>query len=550
MKNRKKEVFLHRKCNYRSFDMRTITADINGIIREMGLGENDILIPLFETVVNSIQAIEELQNNSKGEISIYIERNKQELKLFDEFNNFPITSIKVVDNGIGFTNDNIESYYKVYSPKKISLGGKGIGRFASLSFFKNIEIESIVEGKETNLKVQLHLNREKGLVDDEPVNTKNTRKTTVSLLNLDARYAKISSQYNQESIADSLLEHCLLYFLNDNAPTINLFEDGVSINLKNQFSPQDFIHTKKEEKFKNKDFSFYFVNSKKSQHSYTYCANNRKVKSKKVKTIFPLFSSPISIENDSYFFDIYIVSEYLDSIVNSSRTDFCFPKQNNEDEGNRFDFESTSELITEKEIESLIISVIQETFINDIDDRREQVKSDVSKYISSDSGIGYRHLKLDDSFFNSIPDNISEKKLDDLLHEEEYKRSKENRIKRDKLFDRDYSNKSDYQELLSDYVESSTDEGISKLAEYVAHRKTIIDLLEKYLEWSEKEENYEQEQTLHNLIYTMGGNHDTIAYDKHNLWLLDDRLAFHRYCIIRSIATQYFSPNSLLTTRN
>lgn len=111
-----------------------------------------------------------------------------------EFNNFPITSIKVVDNGIGFTNDNIESYYKVYSPKKISLGGKGIGRFASLSFFKNIEIESIVEGKETNLKVQLHLNREKGLVDDEPVNTKNTRKTTVSLLNLDARYAKISSQ--------------------------------------------------------------------------------------------------------------------------------------------------------------------------------------------------------------------------------------------------------------------------------------------------------------------------------------------------------------------
>ena len=27
----------------------------------------------------------------------------------------------------------------------------------------------------------------------------------------------------------------------------------------------------------------------------------------------------------------------------------------------------------------------------------------------------------------------------------------------------------------------------------------------------------------------MGGNQDTIAYDKHNLWLLDDRLTFHRY---------------------
>ena len=50
----------------------------------------------------------------------------------------------------------------------------------------------------------------------------------------------------------------------------------------------------------------------------------------------------------------------------------------------------------------------------------------------------------------------------------------------------DYSNKSDYQELLSDYVESSTDEGISKLAEYVAHRKTIIDLLEKIFRYQRK----------------------------------------------------------------
>lgn len=200
-----------------------------------------------------------------------------------------------------------------------------------------------------------------------------------------------------------------------------------------------------------------------------------------------------------------------------------------DEEDEQLDLKFSSDLISEKEIESLIISVIQETFVKDIEKRRTQVKEDVNSYINSDFGIGYRHLRLDDSFFNSIPDNISEKKLDDLLHEEEFKKSKENRAKRDKLFNRDYCNKPEYQELLSDYVNSSTDEGTSKLAEYVAHRKTIIDLLDKYLEWSEKEDNYEQEQMLHNLIYTMGGNQDTIAYDKHNLWLLDDRLTFHRY---------------------
>lgn len=257
-----KEINLQHNFNSNSFDMRTITADINGIIREMGLGENDILIPLFETVVNSVQAIEELKKDH-GEITIFIERNKEELTLFEEFNNYPISSIKVIDNGIGFTNENIESYYKVYSPKKIALGGKGIGRFASLSFLKKIDIESIVEGENSNYKVKLHLDRNSGLIEDTPVKTQNKRKTTVILSNLDNHFTKVSSQYNQESIADNLLEHCLLYFLNDNAPTINLFEDNICINLKNQFSPQDFIHTKEVRSLKNKEFTFYFVKNKK-----------------------------------------------------------------------------------------------------------------------------------------------------------------------------------------------------------------------------------------------------------------------------------------------
>ena len=78
-------------------------------------------------------------------------------------------------------------------------------------------------------------------------------------------------------------------------------------------------------------------------------------------------------------------------------------------------------------------------------------------------------------------------------------------------------------------LEISAGEGESKLGQYVAHRKVIIDLLQKYLEWNEENDNYEQEEVLHNLIYTMGGDHTTINYDFHNLWLLDDRLTFHKY---------------------
>ena len=67
------------------------------------------------------------------------------------------------------------------------------------------------------------------------------------------------------------------------------------------------------------------------------------------------------------------------------------------------------------------------------------------------------------------------------------------------------------------------------MGQYVAHRKTIIELLDKYLDWCEENNNYAEEATLHNLIFAMGGSHENTPYDSHNLWLLDDRLAFHRY---------------------
>lgn len=48
--------------------MRVLTADINGIIRELSLNENDILIPLFECVVNAIQAIDECKKLTRSKL--------------------------------------------------------------------------------------------------------------------------------------------------------------------------------------------------------------------------------------------------------------------------------------------------------------------------------------------------------------------------------------------------------------------------------------------------------------------------------------------------
>lgn len=507
--------------------MSNISADIKGIIRELGLGPSHFLTPLYEMVVNSIQAIEERENTStRGHIEVEIIRDKTQGALFPNQAQYPIKSIVISDNGIGFTKENYKSYSIAYSAKKQKLGGKGIGRFAALSIFSHISIESTIKSENGNIKKNFSLDIEDGLSAPLETKTKRNNKTVVRLDSINDEFIKVSTKYTHESIADSILSHCVLFFINHTAPKIEIIEDGVSINLDTRFNPKNYVQESFETLIGSKEFSLYFVPTEKKQHYLTYCANSRKVKSKKITSILPIFSSPIiSEEGEEVFYDIYLVSSYLDELVNSSRTDIKFPKEDTEERLENL----VDNLPTEKDVESMVADSIRYVFEHEISERRSYLKSNVQTYVDSDEGIGYRYLHLDDDFFDTLPDDITEKKLSDILHEEDFRHSVKRREALSKLVERDYSESDDYKELIEEYMKLSSTEGLSKLGQYIAHRKVVIDLLEKYLEWNDENNSYEREDVLHNLIYTMGGNHSTIDYDFHNLWLLDDRLTFHKY---------------------
>jgi hypothetical protein len=55
-----------------------------------------------------------------------------------------------------------------------------------------------------------------------------------------------------------------------------------------------------------------------------------------------------------------------------------------------------------------------------------------------------------------------------------------------------------------------------------------LNVFNRFLEWQE-DENFKREEDLHNIIFPMGGDNDTVPFNKHNLWLLDERLTFHTY---------------------
>jgi hypothetical protein len=297
--------------------MVNINTDIEGIIREINLSEAEVLYPFFEAVVNSIQSIHEIQklgNTDQGEISIFIERDKQEPDIFEKEGNYPIKSIKIVDNGIGFNHSNYyDGFLKSHSTKKQNLGGKGLGRFTMLSVFDSIKVKSIYKeslNDKTLLLRSFELSRKEGIIENEPILSKAQKNTTeIILSDINSKFKQATAKYSQENIADSILEHCLLYYLSNEVPIIRVDENDEAINLTKQFNPTDFVKHKVEDKILNYNFVCYFVkNNKLKAHEYLLCAHNRKVKSKRIDKIFPIFTSKIiNEEGEECWLQLYVV---------------------------------------------------------------------------------------------------------------------------------------------------------------------------------------------------------------------------------------------------
>ncbi|MDH5676297.1 MAG: hypothetical protein OEZ06_29525 [Myxococcales bacterium] len=68
----------------------------------------------------------------------------------------------------------------------------------------------------------------------------------------------------------------------------------------------------------------------------------------------------------------------------------------------------------------------------------------------------------------------------------------------------------------------------SDLAEYVVHRATVLTFFEKLL-GKQDDGRFSREDALHELVFPLRTTSNDIDYDEHNLWVLDERLAYHRF---------------------
>jgi hypothetical protein len=504
---------------------------VANIVSEIDLKPNDVLLPLYEVVVNSIislmQAKDLEDKDKKIQIQIFRGDKPTSTDLFS--NNNTISSIKVIDNGEGFTDLNYSSYKTAYSSKnKKEFGCKGIGRFTVLATFEKILIKSNYQENKNWKFREFSFDSPNEVQPIELTESKdNKSKTVVELLNWNNDELRNYTALSLEDIAEQLMQHCLIYYLCEDLPTIEIYEPNENklINLNDLF-----INVSKdaEKEFPIGKYNFRcFVTKKikkssRKNHYIYFCANSRIVGNpKSLSTVDTLFAYPINEHGKQYLLDVYVVSEYLNKGVYPTRNGFSIPQE--KDTNNLFNGQSE---LSFSEIEEEVAKTLYDEYESYIKENKEKSTRELVNYIRTSSPQFNRYINRPE-ILNKIPANISDEKKEEYLYRIAYQERKQIDTQIQNFITNKNINEDTIQ-VIKDELKEKAIYDSDNLADYMFRRKAVIDVFNKFLD-ADETGTYKLEKDIHNLIFPTGLTNEDVDYETHNLWLLDERFATYKF---------------------
>lgn len=293
-------------------------TNLRGRVRNTSLPDNHALLPLFEAVVNSIHSIEETGNDfSSSHIIISIIRSDQALlpieKDTEKLNETKIVGFKVIDNGTGFNDHNLQSFETLDSDNKREKGCRGVGRLLWLKAFDNIKIRSIYE-TDRGLKGRTFLfDAAAGIKElDEFQDNCTKRETIVELTGLNQKY-KNHIPKKLQSIAKALLEHCLWYFARTGGCPFITIEDDTEKILLNDLYEQCMHGAVLNEKIKIENYNFSIMHIKfrslpLENQALCFCAGNRAITKEKLSEKIPGMQSKLQDDIGEFIYSCYVSS--------------------------------------------------------------------------------------------------------------------------------------------------------------------------------------------------------------------------------------------------
>ena len=505
-----------------------LKTDLVGKVNNLKSFKSEALHPLFEAISNSIHAIEERGNLSDGEIIVRVKRQQQPLPGMDideeHKEHKEIIGFEIEDNGVGFDEKNYDSFLTAETTYKLDKGGKGVGRFYWLKAFDKVEIESVYcDGNDKKFR-KFKFNLNDVIQEEEHTGTQKEQITIVKLIGFKREYRSQPTAYKTgEKIAQRILEQCMSYLIGDIAPQIYLVDGNNRISINEMFEEIKQNISTEEVEINNYNFlishlKLYSTHVK--MHKIVFCANNMEVISYDIPKLLGT-STQFDESGNKFFYCAYVSSEYLDSNVDTSRLEFEIPQER----GTLYGWDCP---ITLGEIEKIVIEKAKRYLAPFLEIINQQKREIIQKYISEVNPALRAVPTYCPEVFDEIEPNTSEEKINEVLYN--YKGKTEYQIKKDsiKLLKTQTEEIAEIEEELKEFIDKLDAFQKDQLAGYVLFRKMIIDLLNKKIELN-TEGKYSNEDIIHDIIFPRKATTDQILFEDHNLWIVDERLAYHEF---------------------
>jgi hypothetical protein len=447
----------------------------------------------------------------------------------------------VEDDGIGFNEDNIRAFDQLYSDRKVQQGGKGRGRFTFLKVFGAAKINSTFEEpgslKTRNFSFDLGYS---GCTDLPAVGGGGVG-TKITLSGMRPDYGN-NVPRETTTLARDFIAHFLPVLLSQRQIEITI-DDGQKINLRH-FVQKDLLIDSKREPFQIGSRTFSVLSAKlrpkiSLHHRLILAASAREVRGDNLDRFIPVLATgPLELEGepDGFWFIAIVEGQFLDEAVDPMRVAFT----DEDDDLAEEDHEKTDEPLVQRtdllgepqsirQIRTEAIKMVRAQLESYISSAVQQRSEAIEKYISRD-GMGYHFLKREISELAKALRSMDDQSIESSLHAAAYVERRKRSAQARQLLSASPKEKSEdaYFKKWTDIVDSVGDVAKSDLANYVAHRRVIIDLVEDVLKTT-PEGHYRREEVIHSIVFPRGKQSGQVGYEQQNLWLIDERLAFHEH---------------------
>ena len=504
-------------------------TNLKNRVRNLRFQRVSRLTPLFEAVSNSLHALATTKRKG-GEIRIALERAAQgELPGGVGEGLQPVDSITITDNGEGFTANNLHAFKELDTGNKEQLGSKGIGRLFWLKVFDHAEVSSVYRDGDKLRRRTFQFKLPEGIVEEAESDCPPRARvdTTIKLVGLKPSFAR-SYRISAFDFRDAVLHHFLSFFVTQFVPQIEFLEGKKVVATISQESLPAFD----EDPFKIKGISFRLIHMKLAKESATghavhYCAADRVVKSRTLADVLGNFTRhQIEDVTEPYYYGGYVLSQELNDSVAAERDDFQIEERVKDLFGER--------KVSWEEIEEEVANRIEVWLAEPLRllraARDERVEN---AFTTSVPELAYlRRLGIEELQDISLDASVRDIAVNaNRLHFEK-RRAVVQRLDAtlQSLEVSDLGRFEEFRTKFASEILELSEVGQADLSAYMLYRQKVLSILLKAVQFNDEADNFEKEKVVHSLFFPRFQDSEGASiYDGHNLWLLDEALAFESY---------------------